>query len=331
VNEDSHDTAARQGQYPRDMTPDPIFAADVAEYLQRTPRQLPSRYFYDALGSALFEAICALPWYRITRAESALLARHARAILDAIDAPFSVAELGCGSGDKLATLIASAAWPIEVVQLVDISATALRMACDRLEALPIDRIVTHQHTYDEGLLRLDRDRAAGPMLVLFLGSNIGNFDPPADGDLLRRIRACLRPGDALLLGTDLVKPECDLLLAYDDPLQVTAAFNRNLLRRINDELGGTFDLDTFAHRAIWNARASRVEMHLVSLRRQAIRIRDAALDLAFEPNDWIWTESSYKYTACQVVQHGLDAGFSRAQQWVDDEARFALTRFLVEI
>jgi L-histidine Nalpha-methyltransferase len=305
------------------------FAADVAEYLLRTPRQLPSKYFYDPLGSALFEAICRLPWYRITRAESALLRRHARDILGSLPRPVSVAELGCGSGEKLAILIEHADERCHTVELVDISAAALEMARTRLEAIGVDSIVAHQSTYDEGVVRLSERRGVESMLVLFLGSNIGNFDPPAGHDLLVRIRASLREGDALLVGTDLVKPEPALIAAYDDPLQVTAAFNRNLLRRINDELGGTFDLARFAHRAVWNAAASRVEMHLVSSGAQLVTVPAAGLVVPFTADEPIWTESSYKFEPDAVVEDGLAAGFSSAEQWIDDEARFALTRFTV--
>jgi L-histidine Nalpha-methyltransferase len=306
------------------------FVADVAEYLQRTPRQLPSRYFYDALGSALFDAICRLPWYRITRAESSLLERFGGEMLAPLRRPLTLAELGCGSGEKLATVIERAGEPIRLVQLVDISSAALQTACDRLAALQVDDLVAHQGTYEDGLARVAAQRPRdGAMLVLFLGSNLGNFDPPAARDLLRRIRGSLREGDALLLGTDLEKPEAELLRAYDDPLQVTAAFNRNLLRRINDELGGTFDLDGFAHRARWNVEERRVEMHLVSRCRQTVRIAAADLELTFEPDDWIWTESSYKYQPAGILQAGRAAGFSSPQQWIDEDACFALTRFSV--
>jgi dimethylhistidine N-methyltransferase len=305
------------------------FAAEVADYIQRTPRQLPSKYFYDPLGSALFEAICRLPWYRITRAESALLAGYAREILEPLPRPFSVAELGCGSGEKLALLLERGAALCRRVELIDISGDALLRARDRLAEVPAEEIRVHQIGYEEGLARLAADRDEAPMLMLFLGSNIGNFDPPADRALLARIRQTLRPGDWLLLGGDLVKPEAELLLAYDDPLEVTAAFNRNLLRRINDELGGSFDLGAFAHRAAWNAPASRVEMHLVSRDRQTVHIAAARLDVAFEAGEYIWTESSYKYQPEGLIATGLNAGFSSAAQWIDPEARFALTRFAV--
>jgi dimethylhistidine N-methyltransferase len=306
------------------------FASEVCEYLQRTPRQLPSRFFYDDLGSALFEAISRLPWYRIMRSESALLARHARAIVAPLARPATLAELGCGSGDKLATFITNSGEQFPLVELIDISPAALDMATYRLRAIGLPIIRQHRGTYEEGLQRLIHLRvSAGSLLILFLGSNIGNFDPPVAHDLLVRIRATLRAGDSLLLGTDLVKPERDLLLAYDDPLQVTAAFNRNLLRRINDELGGSFDLDAFAHRAIWNRDERRIEMHLESLRRQQVRIEAADCEVTLERGEWIWTESSHKYEPDQVLNEGLAAGFGRGEQWVDESARFALTRFTV--
>ncbi|HEU4690459.1 MAG TPA: L-histidine N(alpha)-methyltransferase [Vicinamibacterales bacterium] len=303
------------------------FVTDVAEYLQRTPRQLPSRYFYDALGSALFDAICRLPWYRVTRAETALLARHAREIFEPLPRPLNITELGCGNGEKLAVLLENSQERFRRVHLVDISPAALRSARARLAVLPAIPVTTFQGTYEQGLSRLATHRGHGAWLVLFLGSNIGNFDPPAARDLLRQIRASLAKDDALLLGTDLIKSQRALQLAYDDPLQVTAAFNRNLLRRINDELGGTFDLDSFAHRALWNPHESRVEMHLVSSRAQLVRIAAADLEIEFKQDESIWTESSYKYDPEQVLSEGRLAGFSGGEQWIDEDARFALTLF----
>jgi dimethylhistidine N-methyltransferase len=306
------------------------FAADVREALQRTPRQLPSRYFYDELGSALFEAICRLPWYRITRAETALLSAHAPDILAPLARPIGLAELGCGSGEKLAMFATSANESFSLVQLIDISLAALEMATYRLAAIGIRAVRAHHGTYEDGLAQAARLRHhAGPLLVLFLGSNIGNFDPPVAHELLVRIRRELREGDALLLGSDLVKPQRELLLAYDDPLRVTAAFNRNLLRRINDELGGNFDLDGFAHHALWNAPARRVEAHLISLRRQHVTIPRAGFEVTLEQDEPIWTESSHKYEPAQVLEEGRAAGFTDAAQWIDPDARFALTRFAV--
>lgn len=307
-----------------------LFAAEVAEYLQRSPRQLPSKYLYDALGSSLFEAICHLPWYRITRAESALLRQHALEILEPLGRRFSVSELGCGNGDKLALLLERGAAECQHVHLIDISIDALQRARDRLRTVHAEAIHLHQAGYEVGLCRVVTRRLSDePLVVVFLGSNIGNFDPPAAQALLAHIRGLLRDGDWLLLGNDLVKSEPELLLAYDDPLQVTAAFNRNLLRRINDELGGTFDLDAFGHRALWNPRDSRVEMHLISERRQDVRIERARLEVTFEPGEPVWTESSYKYEPSGVVADGRAAGFTSAEQWIDEDARFALTRFRV--
>lgn len=310
------------------VTAPPEFAEELAETLRRQPRQIPSKYLYDELGSALFEAICRLPWYRITRAEASMLVRHARDILRPLRRPVTLAELGGGSGEKIALLIGAAAEPFPLIQLVDISDAALEMARYRLQAIGVRDVMTHHLAYEQGLMRaVERRPQDASLVVLFLGSNIGNFTPEAGRDLLTRIRQSLRPGDALLLGTDLVKSERELLLAYDDPLKVTAAFNRNLLRRINDELGGNFDLDGFSHRATWNAAARRVEVFLVSARRQQVAIPDADIEFELEAGEPIWTESSHKYEPDQVMAEGLAAGFSGGEQWVEQSAQFALTRF----
>jgi dimethylhistidine N-methyltransferase len=305
------------------------FASDVRAHLKGVPRQLPFKYLYDDLGSALFEAICRLPWYKITRAESLLLSRHAGEIFQPLSEPLTLAELGCGSGEKLALAVRALQRP-PAVQLIDISETALEAATERLRSAGITSIETHQSTYEEGIAHLPRRRGDdGAFAVLFLGSNVGNFPPLQAREFLSRIRTSLRDGDALLVGADLIKPERDLLLAYDDPLGVTAAFNRNLLRRINDELGGTFDLDGFSHRAIWNPHERRVEMYLVSLHHQRVSIEAAELDLTFEAGEPIWTESSYKYEPEDLVREGLAAGFDRGDQWIEESAGFALTRFMV--
>ena len=303
-------------------------AGDVQYYFALTPRQLPSRYFYDPLGSALFEAICELPWYRITKAERSLLERHAREIFDRVEPLSTLVELGPGSGDKLAALIGAGARAQRLtVHLVDVSAAALDLAARTLHALDLDLVVaSHQATYESGLVDAMARRASnGRTLALFLGSNIGNFDPPGAEAFLRGIRASLRRGDALLIGADLVKPERDLLLAYDDPLGVTAAFNRNLLVRINRELGADFDVSAFRHHALWNAAESRVEMHLVASRAQRVRIPGASLDVTFDEGETIWTESSYKYRPDDVVRILEWAGFRRVEQWIDEAAGFALT------
>ena len=325
---------------PKPAGPEPIdsLAGDVQYYLTLTPRQLPSRYLYDPLGSALFEAICELPWYRITKAERALLQRHAGEVFARVDPLSTLVELGPGSGDKLAALIrAGGARSRRLsVHLVDISAAALDLATRTITALEAGdlAIVSHQATYESGLVeamaqrptaRPEPGRGVGRALTLFLGSNIGNFDPPGADAFLRGVRASLAGGDALLVGTDLVKPERELLLAYDDPLGVTAAFNRNLLVRVNRELGADFDVAAFHHRALWNAAESRVEMHLVAGRAQRVHIPGASLDVAFEEGETIWTESSYKYHPEDVVRMLERAGFKAAEQWVSDTDGFALT------
>jgi L-histidine Nalpha-methyltransferase len=307
------------------------FAADVRRDLALDPKQLQSKYLYDALGSSLFDAICRLPWYRITRAESRLLSLHADAIVTTIgDSDGTIVELGCGSGEKLVLLAEAlqARGGSAHVHLIDISSQALELTEQRLGRLHHFSVVGHQSTYEVGLRRaVAQRRGDGPMLVLLLGSNLGNFDTPAAAAFLDRIRRALAPGDLLLLGADLVKSESALLLAYDDPLGVTAAFNRNLLVRINRELGGDFDLSAFAHRAVWNAGQQRIEMHLVSLADQVVRIPAADSTVRFVAREWIWTESSYKYTPDQIVDMGAHANFATREQWVDDEAKFALTMF----
>ena len=308
-------------------TPPPApdrFAADVRHSLSLTPRQLPSRYFYDELGSALFEAITRLPWYRITRSEQQLLHAHAREILASAGPLTTLIELGPGSGAKLATLVSGHVQRAMTVHLIDVSAAALGEAASTLARHGALDVVTHEGEYADGLAEMARQAPGrGPTLALFLGSNIGNFDPPEADALLRDIRSALTEGDALLLGTDLVKPERELLLAYDDPLGVTASFNRNLLVRANRELGADFDVDAFAHRALWNAEASRVEMHLVSERRQRVRIPASCLAITFDAGETIWTESSYKYRASDVRAMLERAGFRATAEW--RESSFALT------
>ena len=313
-----------------DQTVLDTFAADAVRDLRREPKQLQARYLYDALGSSLFDAICRLPWYRITRAEATLLRRHAREIaaaLPALEAGAAVVELGCGNGEKLSALLEGIPPAAAIdVHLIDISPAALQATSARISRFRNVRTTTHAATYQDGL------RAVHPFvqhrpgtMALFLGSNIGNFDPPAAQALLRAVRAPLAEGALLLLGADLVKPEADLLLAYDDPLGVTAAFNKNLLVRVNRELDADFDVTEFDHRAVWNGPEQRVEMHLVSRRDQQVRLAGADLSLRFAAGESIWTESSYKYTPLDIFRLGTECGFSVTRQWIDDEAQFALT------
>jgi L-histidine Nalpha-methyltransferase len=304
------------------------FAHAARFYLELEPRQLPSRFLYDPLGSALFDAICHLPWYRITQAELQLLQRHAATIGQVFREGGRVVELGCGNGEKLATLLTHADVPGVHAHLIDLSDAALARSVQTLatiDALEL-RVTTQQATYEDGLLALPTEDAP-PTLVAFLGSNIGNFDPPGAAAFLGLLRAALRPRDYLLLGADLVKPERELLLAYDDPLGLTAAFNKNLLLRMNTELGADFELGRFAHRAVWNREASRVEMHLVSLATQKVVVAEAELRVRLQEGETIWTESSYKYEPAGIRQLVEPAGFVQRNQWIDERARFALTLF----
>jgi len=245
--------------------------------------------------------------------------------LAAVDSPWTTAQAAGGTTGRAQPL---------TIHLVDVSAAALDHAMRTLNTVDPDlRLIAHETTYEAGLVEAmaareahaEPGRADGRAMTLFLGSNIGNFDPPGADAFLLGARAALAPGDTLLIGADLVKPEHDLLLAYDDPLGVTAAFNRNLLVRINRELGADFDVSAFGHRALWNAAASRVEMHLVASRAQRVRIPGAALEVAFAAGETIWTESSYKYRPDQIVDTLARAGFRRVDQWIDDTEGFALT------
>ena len=314
------------------VSPAPTFASVVRQGLTARPKTLPAYGFYDALGSQLFEAICELPWYPITRAEMALLRESGPDMVEGFDdATTELCELGSGSGEKLALLLAG--FPCRQalpVHLIDVSERALTMSKAAVERLGGVRAVTHCATYEEGLDALEGSRGNGRVLALFLGSNIGNFDPPAAAALMAHVRRSLRPGDGLLVGTDLVRAEADLILAYDDPLGVTAAFNKNLLQRLNAELGADFDLGAFRHRAVWDSERARVEMHLVSTKKQRVRVAAAEVTVDFAEGESIWTESSYKYTPDRAKELGRKAGFKPERQWLAPGGTFAATLFLAQ-
>jgi len=306
------------------------FAYDVRYYLTLTPRQLPSRYLYDALGSALFEAICELPWYGITRAEGRLLADHGDDLFARLPGLTRLVELGPGNGHKLRALVGGTRRHASrlTAHLIDVSSSALTTAARMLAEVDNLTVITHQASFESGLDAVGRlPPDAGRTLVLFLGSNIGNFDPPVSAAFLDRIRASMVEHDALLIGADLVKPERDLLLAYDDPLDVSAAFNRNLLVRLNRELGANFELGAFDHRAVWNAPLSRMEMYLVARKAQHVRIPAADLDIDLTAGESIWTESSYKYQPETIVSLVERAGFRTLTRWIDEKDQFALMLF----
>lgn len=302
-------------------------AADVRDGLSRPRKQLSARWLYDDLGSALFEAICRLPWYRITRSEMALLGRAAPALAERFPQAAALAELGPGGGEKLAVIVEAFTRRglAPDVHLVDISAHALSLASRSLARFRRVRVRRHEATFGDGLAGIRR--LPGRRLVAFLGSNIGNFDAVEARRLAAEIASAVDPDDGFLLGADLVKPEKDLQLAYDDPIGVTAAFNRNVLARINRELDANFDVAAFRHEARWNAAASRMEMHLVSTRVQDVRIPGAGLRVAFSVGESIWTESSYKFEPEALKALWASVGLRVLDQWIDEEARFALMLF----
>jgi L-histidine N-alpha-methyltransferase len=302
------------------------FAKDVRESLTKPgQRELLSKYLYDELGSALFEAICVLPEYGLTRADARLLERYANEIVGRLRSPLQVAELGSGSGKKTRWILEALAqrqrtyyYPIEI------SRSALEACEKEMGQIDLVSVVGYEKTYLDGLRAVAARRGAlDHLLVLFLGSTIGNFDREAGDDFLREVRKTLRRGDALLLGTDLVKAVATQISAYDDPAGVTAAFNLNLLSRINRELGGDFDLSHFRHEARWNAAERRIEMHLLSICRQNINIREASLRFTLEQGETIWTESSHKYFAEEVAGMAARTGFTCDAQWVDTAWPFA--------
>jgi L-histidine N-alpha-methyltransferase len=288
-------------------------------------KELPSKYLYDSVGSALFEVISVLPEYGLTRADERLLRRHSEDIVARLTPPTVVAELGSGSGKKTRWLLEALSRHQHISYCpIEISRAALTMCERELGDIDSVSIVGFEREYLDGLLEVAARREDGEqLLVLFLGSTIGNFEHPADVNFLRQMRQILRAGDALLLGTDLAKPIHQLLSAYDDSLGVTAAFNLNLLARINRELDADFVLEQFEHVARFNQDVSSVEMHLRSLRKQIVSIPAAALSVTFLEGDTIWTESSHKYSVAEVFRIAGEAGFRCDAQWIDEEWPFA--------
>jgi len=289
------------------------------------PKSLPSRYLYDDLGSALFEAIGHLPEYGLTRADERILRAHARDIVRAMRGTCTVAELGSGSGRKTRWLLESmgTARPVTYYP-IDISSAALERCEVELGRLPAVQVESIEADYLSGLSEVAaRRRKDERLLLLFLGSTIGNFEPAAAAEFIREVGRRLRPGDGFLLGTDLVKPAATLVAAYDDALGITAAFNLNILRRINRDLDANFNLDVFQHEARWNAPKRRVEMHLVAAVAHTVRIRAIDLSVTFRAGESIWTESSYKYDADDPTRAFRGTSFSVAGQWRDREWPFA--------
>lgn len=314
------------------------FAADVAQGLCATPKQLFPKYFYDALGSLLFDAICLLPEYYLTRAEDEILARHADEIIAAVGhAELALLELGSGSATKTRRLIEAALsrQPQLVYRPIDISASALQTSARvLLQSYPHLRIEAYASDYDTALAHLRRhlttdestptdDDEPAHTLALFLGSNIGNFDPVEAESFLRRLRAILRAGDALLLGADLKKDPVRLVAAYDDALGVTAAFNLNLLARLNREFNANFNLRAFRHVARYDETRGRIELYLESLQPQTVALPALALTVNFSADESIHTENSYKYDLASLDELATRTGFARTRTWTDRAGQFS--------
>ena len=306
--------------------PRPDMATEVVDGLTRPgQKELPSKYFYDEVGSALFEAISVLPEYGLTAADERLLRAHASEIVERLEPPVTVAELGSGSGRKTRWILEALGRRHPTTYCpIEISPAALARCERELGQLKSISILGFERSYLDGLRRVGRLRRPGDrLLVLFLGSTIGNFDRDASDRFLADVRARMRPGDALLMGTDLVKPVETLLLAYHDPAGVTAAFNLNLLARINRELGADFDLPSFRHVARWDAKNRRIEMHLRSTKRQVVTIPAADLTVTLAKGETIWTESSHKYEAEEISQVAARTGFACERQFSADMAALA--------
>jgi dimethylhistidine N-methyltransferase len=295
--------------------------------LTATPKSLPPRWFYDALGSALFSAITNLPEYYVTRTEEAILRANGAEIVEAMGGPVSLVELGSGDSRKTRLLIEEllARQGTLVYQPIDIDPSVLESTARQLladfPALTVNAICT-EFSDAAAALRTLPALPGTRTVVLFLGSTIGNLDENEAITMLSSLRSALAPDDALFLGADMHKPKSVLEPAYDDPLGVTAAFNLNLLGRINRELGGHFRLDRFAHRAFFSEEAGRIEMHLVSREEQTVPIDALGLQAAFAEGETIHTENSHKYTAEQIERIARATGFAMAKRWTDERSWF---------
>lgn len=300
-------------------------AEDVWRGLTRSPKSLPPWLLYDKAGSALFEEITRLPEYYLTRTERQIFKQHADEIAVAAGNDLTLIELGAGTATKTCTVISAILKQQRTLTFypVDVSPNALDVAVNHLSrkhgALTVKPLVAD---YTAGLPELECVR--GRKMVLYIGSSIGNFEPLEASAVLARIRRSLSFGDVLLVGTDMVKDASVLVPAYDDAQGVTGRFNLNLLARINRELGGHFDVDSFRHVAIWNPDLSRMEMYLESLRQQMIPIDDLGLKVHFNAGERIHTENSYKFTMQMICSILHNAGFTLDRTWMDDRRWFGL-------
>jgi dimethylhistidine N-methyltransferase len=300
-------------------------AEDVLQGLNATPKRLPPKLFYDAEGSRLFEQITELPEYYPTRTERSIFQNCAKEIVQQAGANLTLIELGAGSASKTRILIESLCQRQLRAEFypVDVSVAALKAAVSSLNGdFPTLHVRPMVADYSKGLPQLAS--LAGRKLVLFIGSTIGNFEPEEAVQFLQRVHHSLQPGDALLLGLDLVKGPDLLHAAYNDAQGVTAQFNKNVLARINRELGGDFDLEAVRHVAFWNPACSRIEMHLESLHPQWIRIEELRREFHFEAGERIHTENSYKFTRGDIARLMRQSGFRLERSWTDSKRWFSV-------
>jgi dimethylhistidine N-methyltransferase len=305
------------------------FARDVADGLAASPKHLSCRYFYDDLGSSLFEAICRLPEYYLTRAEEEILRGHAEEIAGLFPSPVDLVELGSGSAVKTRLLIESFLRRHSALRYVplDICRSVLEeSSLDLVSTYPSLTVQAVAGEYREGLEFLRTIQSRGK-LILWLGSNIGNFERAEAAHFLGQLRQRLAPADRLLIGIDLRKQRAILEAAYDDPCGITAAFNRNILGRINRELGANFDLRAYTHRAVYDEENGRVEMYLVSDRVQRVAVEKMGLEVSFAAGEAIHTENSVKYSPAEVDALARVAGLRRERSWLDSQERFSLHLF----
>jgi dimethylhistidine N-methyltransferase len=308
----------------------PSFADDVRTGLRANPKRLPSKYFYDEVGSALFDVITVLPEYYLTRAETSILVEYGWEIVRAIGNPIEFVELGSGSAVKTRILIEEALRVQRTLRYspIDISGEALRASAQALTASYPNLTVTGFVGDYFSILREPDLRRDGKVLAMFMGSNIGNYEPGVAIELLAAVAAWLKPGDGVLLGADLKKDPQVLQLAYDDPTGVTAAFNKNLLARINRELGGTFDLHDFTHVARYDAQRGCIDSFLQARRAHNVRIKAIGATIAFAENERIHTESSYKYDLDDLRAIGAAAGLHLERTWTDDNEQFSVNLYV---
>lgn len=302
------------------------FGADVRRGLTSKPKSLPPRYFYDLLGSSLFEAICRTDEYYVTRAETEIFEEQGAAIAAALGSPSRLIELGSGNARKTRILLDAVTEKHPEVQYipVDVDAKMLtQLGSEMAVNYPAMMITAVCADFSKPSRALEAVGRGGRTAVLFLGSSIGNLDPHEASLMLRDLRSILARNELVLLGIDLRKPKAVLNAAYNDAVGVTAAFNRNLLARINRELGGEFDLTAFDHSAFFSEEKSRIEMHLVSTKAQKVRIEALELTVSFEAGETIHTENSYKYDDAGMEKLAHSGGFQIERIWTDSRGYFA--------